>query len=73
MSQTKFVEKIMSHILYSITFPKAACFVAYCGEIWFNQTGDRLQYNIARVLCILDKYRATDTHLEYVKRIAFPR
>jgi len=73
MFQTKFVEEIKPHILCSITFPKAVAFVTYCGKIWFNQTGDRLQYNITHVLCMLDNYRATDTHSEYVKLIPFPR
>jgi hypothetical protein len=40
-------------------------------EKWYNQTGDRLQYNITRVLCILDNHKATDTQSENVKLIAF--
>jgi hypothetical protein len=39
MFQTKVVEKLETHILYSITFfPKIMPFMRYGGKIWYNVT-----------------------------------
>jgi len=41
MSQTLVVEKIKTHILYSITFfSRQSCFL-WRGKIWYSQAGQR--------------------------------
>ena len=68
MIQTKFVEKIRTHVLYSIMFRENR---AVCEIMWKNEVDpDRPQ----TTWCILDACwisKATDIHSEYVILIAF--
>jgi len=69
MFQTKFVDEIQTHILYSITFPKIVPFEI----MWENiAERDRPQMTIwrLRIACRIPK--ATNTHSECVTLIAFP-
>jgi hypothetical protein len=72
MFQTKVVEKIKTHILFSITFffSKIAQFTRQCGKNMVQP--DRPQMTIwrTRIACSIPK--ATDTHSEYVTLILFP-
>jgi hypothetical protein len=73
MFQTKFVEKIKTHILCSITFFLKSC------RLWVNvekygtarQATDDNIIRRMRFACRITK--ATDTHSEYVILITFPR
>jgi hypothetical protein len=73
MFQTKVVEKIKTHLLYSITFLRKSC------RLWDNvekycrarqATDDNI---IGRVPIVSWKTEATDTQSEYVILISFPR
>ena len=70
MFQTKVVEKIKTHILCSITF----FYIRAVYEIMRKNTvePDRPQMTIwrMRIACRIPK--ATNTHLDYVKLVAFP-
>jgi hypothetical protein len=66
----KDVEKVTTHILYSITFPP---YRAFCEKMWKNMVQlDRLQMTMwhFRVACWIPK--GTNTHSEYVALIVFP-
>jgi hypothetical protein len=73
MLQTKFVEKIKTHILYSITSFLKSCHlcdnVEKCCKAR-QATGDNIIRRM-RVACWITK--ATDTYSECVILIAFPR
>jgi hypothetical protein len=72
MFQTKVVEKIKTHILYSINVPRKSC------RLWDNvgkygTAGQATDGNIIRrmgIACWIPK--ATDTHSQYVILIDFP-
>jgi len=55
MFETKVVEKIKTHILRSIPFPKFVQFMRQCGKILYSRTGQSWQYNTAHALCVLAK------------------
>jgi hypothetical protein len=73
MFQTNVVDKIKTHILCSITFPRKSC------RLWDNvekygtarQTTDDNIIRRMRIACWVTK--ATDTHSQFVILIAFPR
>jgi hypothetical protein len=73
MFQTKVVEKIKTHVLCSATFFRKSCplwdNVQEYGRAW-HATDDNIIRRM-RFPCWLTK--ATNTHSEYVIRIAFPR
>ena len=69
--QNKIVEKIRTHILYSVTF-----FInrTFCEIMWENiveQCRQRVTLWRMRIACWITK--ATDTHSEYVILTAFPQ
>ena len=72
MLQTKVVEKIKTHILFSVTFFFSENRVVYEKMLKYFVERGRPQMTIwrMRVACWLPK--ATNTHLEYVIFIAFP-
>jgi len=50
MFQTKVVQKIKSHILCSVTFPRKSCRLwDNLGKIWYSRTGHRWQYGACAV------------------------
>jgi len=52
MYQKEFVEKIKTHILYSIFF--LSCRLWYnVGKKWYSGTGHRWKYNTAHAHCML--------------------
>jgi hypothetical protein len=62
MFQAKFIQKIKTHILCSITFfRKSFRLWDNVEKTWYSQTGHRWQYNKAHALCMLDNqgYRHT--------------
>ena len=74
MFQTKVVEKIETHILYSVTFSRKPC------RLWDNvgkycRTEQATDDNMTRAHCILDNasygHTHTHTHSEYVILIPF--
>jgi len=71
MSQTKVVEKIKTHILYSGTFFENR---AFYGIMWKNmvrrQAADDNIIGRMRIACWIPK--ATNTHSQYVILTAFP-
>jgi hypothetical protein len=72
MFQTKFVEKIKTHFLYSVTFFFFEnCFVYEI--MWKNAVEPEWQMTRwrMRIACWIPK--ATATHSEYVTLIAFPQ
>jgi hypothetical protein len=71
MIQTKFVEKIKTHILYSITFSRKLCRLWYNAEKYGTArqaTDDNIIWCM-RFACWITK--ATDTHSEYAIHTAF--
>jgi hypothetical protein len=70
MFHTKVVEKIKTHILFSITFFRKSCLY----EITWKNTAhlDRPQMAIWRTRIGCGITKATDTHSEYVILTAFP-
>jgi hypothetical protein len=70
MFQAELVEKIKSHILYSVTFfSKIVLFMRYCGNILWNQRGYVVIWCM-HIVCWVTK--ATNTHSDCVIFIAFP-
>ena len=43
MFQTKFAERVKTHILCSTAFLRKSCHLCECGKIWYSQTGHRWQ------------------------------
>jgi len=70
MFQTKVVEKIETHILYSITPPPESHAVHEI--MWKNVALSGPQMTIWRMRIGCWIYKATNTHSEYVVLIAFP-
>jgi hypothetical protein len=56
MSETKFVYKPETNLLYSLKFffLESSTFLNQCGNMRCNQTGHRWQYNTLRAHCMLD-------------------
>ena len=73
MLQTKVIEKIKTHILYSVTLFRKSCrLLDNVGK--YNAAQQATRDNITRRMrfaCWITK--ATDTHSEYLILIAFPR
>jgi len=55
MFQTKVVQKIKTHILCPITFPKIVPCMRQHGKRWYSPTDHKWKYNTAHELCMLDK------------------
>jgi hypothetical protein len=56
MFLTRAVERIETHILFSVTFfPKITPFVRYCPKTWCSQRRHKLRYNMAYTSCMLHK------------------
>jgi hypothetical protein len=64
MFQTKVVEKIKIHILYSTNFfpPENRAIYELSRKIWCSQRGHRLQYNTTPAVCMLGKKSYTREH-----------
>jgi len=73
MFQTKVVEKIKTHISYSLTFPpKIVPFMRYCGK--YGRVGPAAEDNTVHALVLLGKQgKETDTYSEYLILTAFPQ
>ena len=72
MFQTKFVEKIKTHILCSVTFfPENRAFYGITWEIIVERGRPHMTVWRMRTACWITT--ATHTHSEYVTLIAFPR
>ena len=55
MFQTKFVEKIKTHILFlQISSSERRAIYEIMWKIRYSQTGHRWQYDMAHALCVLD-------------------
>ena len=62
MFRIRVVEKIKTHILYSIKFfRKSYLLWDNAGKIWQIQTGHRWHYNMAHAFCMPDNYGYTHT------------
>jgi hypothetical protein len=80
-SQTKFVERIKIHILYSITFSRKSYHLSdnvekYCKDTQTDRQTDRQTTDdniILRIHLACWIIKATETHSEYVILIAFPQ
>jgi hypothetical protein len=72
MFQTKVIEKIKTHPLYFVTFTENRTVYE---KIWKNMADpDRPRITIMQCMLIACQItKATNTHSEYVKLIAFPR
>jgi len=55
MFDTKIVEKIKTHILYSINSPENCVVYEKMRKICCSRWGHRWQYNLANALCMLYK------------------
>jgi hypothetical protein len=68
----KFVERIKTHILCSVTFPpeNRAVYEIMWKKIFCSQTGHSWTIRRMRVACLIPK--ATNTHSQYVLLIVFP-
>jgi hypothetical protein len=73
MFQTKFVQKVKTHILCSITFSQKSCRLSDNVEKYgrARQTTDDNIIRRMRFACCTTK--TIDTHSQYVISIAFPR
>jgi hypothetical protein len=71
MFQTKFVEKIKTNVIYSVTFSENPAVYEICGKILYKQGRPQMTIWLMSTACWTPK--ATDKHSEYVKLIAFPR
>jgi hypothetical protein len=71
MFQTKVVEKIKTHILCSVTFPRKSCRLWDSVEKYATDRQATVDNIIWRIACCITK--AAGTHSEYVMLIDFPR
>jgi len=55
MFLTEAVDKIKTHMLCRMTFPKIMAFMRESEEVWYSQAGHRRQHNMAHAHCMLDK------------------
>ena len=70
MFQTKVVEKIETHILYSITFFENRALYEIMWKNIVKSNRPQMKIRCMRIACSIPT--ATDTHSEYVIFIAFP-
>jgi len=71
MFQTKFMQKIKTHILCSVTFPEYRAVYEIMWKSIVQQSRSHMTVWRVRFACWITK--ATDTHSEYVILTAFPR
>jgi len=50
MLQTKFIEKLETHFIYSRNVCRNVPGMRICRNVWYSRSGHRWQYNVAHAL-----------------------